>query len=333
VPAKAVSNEPVEAACHNSAGVTNSACREDDGLEGGLLAITSDGVLGWAWKPADPSIAVEADIVCNGQILSSIIADLFSNPAIRSRIGSGIPGFLAKLSLQPAGPYPITLQLHSRTGGLLGDPLVINHPRELSTVVQGLGASSFEGYVDYVADGYVTGWAWKPADPAEQVAVELMEGEIRLDRALASIHRQDLASCGKRGGSCGFRLELPISLLDDRVHVLHVIIANTQIKLSGCSLTFGPQTAAPLLKEISRLRSQVADLAALVDRIVSPLGELQTSLIRALSERMGALIEVQRETVHSELDALRALALRPASDDSVTRRTTHRRATPARIKV
>jgi hypothetical protein len=197
-------------------------------------------VLGWAWKPADPSTQVDVDLACNGQILGSFVADIFDNETIRGLVGPGVPGFFAKLAVRPPGPYPISLELRSRRGDLLGNPLVVNHPCELGFTSSTTDLSTFEGYIDNIADGYVTGWAWMPAYPNEQLSVELMEGGVRLDRKPASIYRDDLASAQKRNGSCGFRLELPISLLDDRFHILKVVIAHTQAELPGTSLSFGP---------------------------------------------------------------------------------------------
>jgi hypothetical protein len=306
-----------QVAQYESSGIISPDTRQRNDLDGGLVEVTVDGVLGWVWNPADPAAPVEAYLVCNGEVLGPVVADLFDNERIRACKGAGVPGFLAKLLARPTGSYPITLELRSRRGDLLGDTLVVNHPRELGPGpnISSDGTPNFEGYVDFVADGYVTGWAWSPLNPDEQLNVELMEDGQRLDRKPAFLYRADLASNAKRNGYCGFRLELPVSLLDERVHSLKVVIANTEFELPGCSLNFGSLNISPLLKEVGGLRAEVARLTAQVERVVSPHGELQIKLIQTISERMGALLEVQRETVQAEIEALRALALRPASNE------------------
>lgn len=307
---------PPKVAQYESSGIISSTTRRRNDLEGGLIEITVDGVLGWVWNPADPAVPVEADLVCNGEVLGPVVADLFDDEKIRARKGPGVPGFVAKLLARPTGPYPITVELRSRQGDLLGDALVVNHPRELGPAPNvSDGTPNFEGYIDFVLDGYVTGWAWTPHNPDEQLHVDLMEDGQRLDRRPASLYREDLASAGKRNGFCGFRLELPISLLDDRVHSLKVVIANTAFELPGCSLNFGNLNISPLLKEVGGLRAEVARLTAQVERVVSPSGELQIKIIQTISERMGALLEVQRETIQAEIEVLRALAFRPASNE------------------
>jgi hypothetical protein len=277
-------------------------------IEGGLISLTLDGILGWAWDPANPAEPVTAIITSGDVVLGSGVADLYDHDLVRNHVGPGIPGFLIKPTKAPNGRPPIALTLKDEAGRTLGAPLVIDDPARLEPLSLEVERGEYEGYVDQFRDGLLIGWAWSPASPDRPVIVELYEGDDRIDRTVASLYREDLAAAGKRGGHCGFRLELPVALLDDRVHRLEVKIANSRYGLPGGALVFGPLVAASLIKEVAALRAEVARLTSLVERVASPQGEVQTTLVRTVSERIAALAEVQRETVERELDALRAFA-------------------------
>jgi len=283
------------------------------GIEGGLIAVSEDGVLGWAWDPADPSRPVTAILTHGDDVLGSGVADIFDHDLVRHHVGPGIPAVLIKPRRPPAGELPVTLTLKDERGRTLGAPLVIDDPARLQPFLQIAERDVYEGFVDQLRDGTLSGWAWSPSAPERPVVVELFDGDTPIGRAEASLFREDLAGAGKRGGHCGFRLDLPASLLDDRAHSLRVRIANRRIELPGGAIAFGPLTASGLITEIVALRAEVARLAKLVERVASPQGELQASLVRVLSERVAAVAEVQREMVERELDALRAFVFGAAT--------------------
>ncbi len=293
---------------NGSPGATARHASAAASVEGGLISLTGEGVLGWAWDPANPSQPVTAVITSGDVVLGSGVADLYDHDLVRNHVGPGIPGFLIKPTKAFTGEPPIALTLKDEAGRTLGAPLVVDDPARLEPLSLEVERGVFEGYVDQFRDGLLIGWAWSPSSPDRPVVVELYEGEDRIDRTVASLYREDLAAAGKRDGHCGFRLELPVAMLDDRLHRLEVKVANSRYNLPGGSVSFGPLAAAALIKEVVALRAEVARLAKLVERIASPQGEVQTTLVRTLSERIAALAEVQRETVERELDALRAFA-------------------------
>jgi hypothetical protein len=77
--------------------------------------------------------------------------------------------------------------------------------------------------------------------------------------------------------------------------------------------TLGPLPVKTVLDELVSLRATVNRLEQVVNRVVSPTGDIQAALVRVLSERVAALTEVQRETVERELDALRAFAFQTST--------------------
>jgi hypothetical protein len=277
-------------------------------VTGEILSITEAGIVGWAWDPTNPGRAVSVAIMHDGEVLGTGTADIFDDELIRQRVGAGIPGFLVKLIRPPRGQYPITLTLRADDESSLGTPLVIDDPRRLEDLSPGSDPALYDGQVEHLRDGALIGWVWSPSFPDSRVTVELWEGERRIDRTHASIYREDLARAGKGTGSCGFRLELPLSLLDDQLHSLRVKVENSQYDMPGGKITFGPLVASALLDEVVALRNEVGRLAKLVNQVVSPQGVFQGMVIQTLSERSAALAEIHREAVERELDALRAFA-------------------------
>lgn len=282
-------------------------------IEGGLISISDDGVLGWAWDPADPARLVTAVITNGDDVLGSGIADLFDHEIVRHRVGPGIPGFLIKPTRAPKTDLPVVLTLKDEGGRTLGAPLVVDDRAKLQSFLLGSERDVYEGFVDQMRDGLLLGWAWSPSSQERPVVVELYDGDDRIERTVASLYREDLAAAGKRQGHCGFRLELPVALLDDRVHYLKVRIANSRYEVGGGTIAFGPLSATSLFAEVVALRAEVARLAKMIEFVASPQGEVQATLIRTLSERVAAMTEVQRETIERELDALRAVALGTAN--------------------
>ena len=246
-------------------------------VQGGLIAVTPDGILGWAWDSCNPSVPVLVTISAGGNTLGSGVADILDNEIVRQRVGVGIPAFLIKPITVPRSNYPIELDLIGESGRTLGSSLSVSGSQVLWDLLPADG-SPYDGHVDAIQDGYLIGWAWDPNDPDREVILELFEGGELLGRAPASDYRADLADAGKRGGHCVFRFELPLSLFDDRCHSLTVRVANTQFQLPGKVLNFGPLGASGLLDELSFLRAEVARLRKLVERVSSPHGELQTTL-------------------------------------------------------
>jgi hypothetical protein len=161
--------------------------------------------------------------------------------------------------------------------------------------------------IDGLKDGILLGWARSITQPERTLVVELYDGTERLARQRAQLARSDLELAGK--GKCGFAFELPVTLLDDRVHSFRVAIEGTDLELNNGPVQFGPLAASRLVEEVARLRKETECLRALVETIVDPSGRIQSEIIRTLSERMNAVATVQREMVERELDALRRLAL------------------------
>ena len=78
--------------------------------------------------------------------------------------------------------------------------------------------SSFEGHLDEVHDGYVTGWAWDPETPDIPVLIAVWTDKMtRPVYGRASAYRRDLELSGKGSGNCGFQISIDCKD-SERVH-------------------------------------------------------------------------------------------------------------------
>lgn len=286
---------------------------------GGLLAASPAGIVGWAWMPRSPEQMVDVVVLAGETVLGRLRADDFGLPLVRQRVGSGVPGFVLRPSVVPAGPYPVHIILRTASGEVLGENLQIGGPEQLE-VHTGPGPDArIEGVLDGFNVGQLIGWAWNSAAAAHALSVELYDGERFLSRSLADRYRPDLQAAHKRDGACGFALDLPVSLLDGKAHSLHVRVAGHGIELEGSPLSFGQLHISSLTDEMTNLRTQFSELVERVAQCVAPDGRLQGGLVRTLSERITAFSDIQREMVTREMEALRALYRRHAPADSPAR--------------
>jgi len=274
---------------------------------GGLLAASPAGIVGWAWLTAQPDRMVDVVVRAAEQELGRARADDFAIGLVRRRVGGGVPGFVLRSSIVPQGPYPLALTLWTEGGERLGETLLVADAAQLDARLAPGKAAAVEGVLDGLNAGRMTGWAWNSAAPELPVGVELHDGARCLSSGLADQYRPDLAKAGKRGGACGFALEVPVALLDGAAHRLHVRVAGHGIELPNSPVTFGPLLLGALTDEILLLREQVARLSARVEQTVAPDGTFQAGLVRLLADRVAALGDIQIEMVAREMDALRAM--------------------------
>lgn len=276
-------------------------------VEGGLLAVTSDGVVGWGWNPQAPATPLHAVLLANDTVVGVGLADRFDLDLVRTRVGPGIPGFVIAWRPKSVESYPLHLTLRDVHGTVLGGLLTLEENSALAETSDPEG-SQYEGLIDCVRDGVLLGWARNITQTTRPVTVELYDGHDRIARQIANIYRGDLEVAGKNAGKCAFAFDLPISLLDDQLHSLRVMIVGTSLNVSNGPVQFGRLTASGLFDEVTRLRQEVKRLQSLVEKIVAPNGTVQSEMIRMVSERVSAFAEVQREMVEQELNALRKFA-------------------------
>jgi hypothetical protein len=286
-----------------------------DGIEGGIAAITQDGVVGWAWCPGQPHDALTVVLQAGGIEVGRARADRFDPAILATHRRPGVPGFCIRLNRLPGGLYPQALTLHHADGAAerIGGPFMVTEIAELIPVTDAV-AAEYEGSIDELANGVLSGWARDAALADWAVCVDLLDCGQRISRTRADLPREDLRQAGKGAGRHGFRLILPNSLLDGRLHRLQVRIAGSKFELANGPITFGPLDTADPMTALRELRQDVARLTDRVDALSDPSGAFLNDLVRRLNDRMAALAEVHRERIEGELNALRRFAFRPAAD-------------------
>lgn len=78
----------------------------------------------------------------------------------------------------------------------------------------------FEGHFDMIEGLCALGWAIDLAQPANEVRIEIVEGETVVAQGSAATKRPDVMEAGHPREDCGFQIELPNVLADGREHTL-----------------------------------------------------------------------------------------------------------------
>ena len=255
-------------------------------VEGGLIAITAEGVVGWARDIDRPAAPVRVVVLANDEPVASGLANRFDHPIVRARVGAGVPAFVVRLARPPRAGFPLLLTLRDVRGNTLGPPLPIRTREQLLPAVGAPAPGDYDGAVDGLHAGSLIGWALDRRNPAEPVAVAVQDGSSLLAETVADRFRPDLLAAGKGDGKCGFAIALPATLLDGKAHSLRVAVGEARIELPNSPVVFGPGLASDILDELARLRSEVERLTGRVAELLSPTGELQREIVRTLAERV-----------------------------------------------
>jgi GT2 family glycosyltransferase len=123
-------------------------------------------------------------------------------------------------------------------------------------------ANSAIGSFDGVSNGYATGWCFYKEDD-RPVAIVLRADSVAVCTARADRYRPDVEKVHGRV-LCGFEIGLPVSLFDDRVHLLSVENAATG-EVIGSSLTI----ILPSARHVARIPQLIEELQALISSSVA----------------------------------------------------------------
>jgi hypothetical protein len=277
--------------------------------EGGLIAVTEEGVIGWARNPSRPGDLVEVELLIDGHPISRARADRFGEPLVVARFGEGVPAFRVDLDALPDRGFPLTLTLRAKGGGDLGPPLQVS--RRPAAIADTAAPRGYDGRIEGLENGTLRGWAADLSIPDRSVIVELLDGDRPIARMVAAEWREQVTVSGRRGGRWGFAFPLPATLIDGTAHNLRVVIPDADYELRDGPVAIGATANTELADELARLRVAVEDLRGLVAALTAPGSALQQKIMATLAERFAAFSEIQRELIEAELDAFRALAIAP----------------------
>jgi Sec-independent protein translocase protein TatA len=282
----------------------------DPGIEGAILTIGPEGVIGWGWHRGRPAEPLRIVLLIEGNPVASGFANRFDLPAVRAQVGPGAPGFALRLPQWPRNAYPLEIELRDGQGRRLGEKFSVRSAAQLAPACDG-ERLPLEGNFDQLKDGRLLGWAWDPNRPEAALALELLDGGEVLAGGVADLAREDLRVAGKRGGWCGFAFDLSATLIDNRPHALRVRAAGTNWEVPNGPVVFGPSRLPELFDELAQLRRDVQRLSAQMEQLTRPDSALMRDIIGSLHERTAMMAEIQRDAVEREMDALRRFHFMP----------------------
>lgn len=225
-------------------------------VHGRLDRCESGVALGWAARPWQSSERLSLELLLDGLVVDSTVAQEYRPDVEAAGYGDGRFGFAIKV---PAHFHDaVTHRLEVREAGsgwlLEGSPIQFMATPEIAqgkptppaqadtpkhTLPRAQTAPQIAGCVDDCLPGGIVGWAARADGMRFPVEVELRVDGKTTARAMADLHRADLAAAAVGGGSGhhGFRLPLPESVFDDQEHTVAVCELGTGAELEGSPRT------------------------------------------------------------------------------------------------
>jgi O-antigen biosynthesis protein len=96
----------------------------------------------------------------------------------------------------------------------------------------------FQGHFESVRGGWIEGWALNLSDPAHPPIVEVLADGQLIAEIAASLLRQDLADASIGVARHGFRVPVPVEILDGQEHVLTARVRDSDFLLTGSPCRF-----------------------------------------------------------------------------------------------
>jgi hypothetical protein len=93
--------------------------------------------------------------------------------------------------------------------------------------------TEYAGFLEAVANGNISGWAWDGTRPDVPIKVDICDGKELLATVAADGFRVDLQKASKGNGKHCFNYPSPARLNDGEVHSIQVKISGTKIHLIG----------------------------------------------------------------------------------------------------
>jgi glycosyltransferase involved in cell wall biosynthesis len=90
-----------------------------------------------------------------------------------------------------------------------------------------------QGHIDEASSSRIVGWVWDPQQPERRIALELVDGDTRLTKAVADQYRPDLRLAAIGDGRHGFVVSVEEGLLTSDRNVLHLRCAETGREVPG----------------------------------------------------------------------------------------------------
>ncbi|OJV15890.1 MAG: hypothetical protein BGO21_30415 [Dyadobacter sp. 50-39] len=169
---------------------------------------------GWAWDKSHPNAAMTVELLADGAVVATTVANTYREDLKTAGTGTGNYGFSI--------PVPNNLkdaQAHSYSVRIQGTTYVLGgSPRTMTCALP----SQYGGGFETANCSVITGWVWDKTYPANALTVEILEAGAVVATGVANIYRADLKSAGYGTGNYAFNIPLPEALKDGVSHQLSV---------------------------------------------------------------------------------------------------------------
>ncbi|MBB2161281.1 glycosyltransferase family 2 protein [Gluconacetobacter sacchari] len=235
------------------------------GVRGHVDPSRAGEVAGWVCDLNAPERRVAVDLVRDGVVVQTVMADRPRADLLAAGIGDGQGGFSFTLPRDGSfsEPTEISVVLSGTALNLVNSPLAVSAPPAVRGVFDRLHGMSAHG------------WALNLTDPKRPVEVEAVCGERVLARATANLFRGDLLEAGLNDGFCAYKIDLGEQMLD-------LLGQEIVVRVAG--------RPGMVLEGAPRIATQNPNLL----RYLKPGRGLDPSVLprlrRALDRRVGALV-------------------------------------------
>lgn len=191
-----------------------------DDLTGNLDAVSEDGfLLGWCFRPSDPTSRRRLAVELDAREVAIVIADQTRPDLVSAGLGDGAHAFSHQLPAEFLVPLQraIVSIRDTATGRQVGQDVAVTWQRPLVPEAPAPipdTPAALSGNLDRVTrDGLVSGWCWYPEAPGRRVDLLVFIDDEQVGEIRANHFRADLRDAGIGDGAHGFSFALPWSVL------------------------------------------------------------------------------------------------------------------------
>ena len=193
------------------------------GYAGFVDSVTPGLISGWAMHLRQPTERVSLDLLIDGEVIDTVVADQPRPDLAAHGLGDGFSAF--EIAIKPDKAFQQPRQVSVVVSG--------THLELCNSPVLALPAPSLHGFFDRLHGTSAHGWVMDRLDPKTPVVVEAVcDGRV-MASAEAKLFRGDLLDAGLNEGFCAFKIDIGAQLLDMLGREVSVRVAGTDLVLPG----------------------------------------------------------------------------------------------------
>ena len=203
-------------------------------LSGHIDRCDRSGVHGWAFDAGRPHTPVWLDVVVDGVVRATVVANAHRSDLERAGKGLGHCAFAVAFDppLSVTDQHSVILR-RAQDGAPMPPVLLPVQPGEPGPLV---------GRIDQLDAAGVSGWAYDLDWPGLPVPLEISSGGAVIGHAMADRYRPDLEQAGKAGGRCAYSFRFVEPLTPGVRHTIAVRRTTDGAHLPGSPRPVTPAT-------------------------------------------------------------------------------------------